>query len=77
MSVGNMGPGKYVDLDVEALCSCGFDVINDKENGHVAIRPSDDPDDSKLKACANTRGAESNHALTDGVLKSISRKGEK
>ncbi|WP_409565331.1 RHS repeat domain-containing protein [Pseudomonas protegens] len=47
MSVDNMRPGKYVELDVEALCSCGFDVINDKESGHVTIRPSDDPDDSR------------------------------
>ncbi|EMD9442999.1 RHS domain-containing protein [Burkholderia cepacia] len=40
--------GKYVELDVGKLCSCGLQATHDKPNGHVTTRPINDPTDSKL-----------------------------
>ncbi len=58
-------PGKKAQaIDVSKLGPDVEAVLND-ENGHVSIRPKNDPDGAKLAAWADQRGSE--NPLTDQV----------
>ena len=76
-SIDGLDSGKYVELDVAHACSCGLDVIHDKSDGHVAIRPANDPTDKKLKSWSATRGTGKPHLYTEGLLGGIRSKGKK
>ena len=76
-SVGGLDSGKYVELDVAHACSCGLDVIHDKPDGHVTIRPANDPNDEKLKSWSATRGTGKPHSYTESLLGGIRSKGKK
>ncbi|WP_244136476.1 RHS repeat-associated core domain-containing protein [Burkholderia sp. BCC0405] len=76
-SEAGLDSGKYVELDVGKLCSCGLQATHDKPNGHVTIRPINDPTDSKLTDWAKSRGGGSTHSLTEGILGAVTGRGEK
>jgi len=76
-SVDGLDSGKYVELDVAHTCSCGLDVIHDKSDGHVTIRPGNDPNDERLKSWSATRGIGRPHSYTEGLLGGIRSKGRK
>jgi len=76
-SVDGLDSGKYVELDVAHACSCGLDVIHDKSDGHVTIRPRNDPNDERLKSWSATRGIGRPHLYTEGLLGRIRSKGRK
>ncbi|RQQ91390.1 RHS repeat-associated core domain-containing protein [Burkholderia stagnalis] len=75
ISEAGLDSGKYVELDVGKLCSCGLQATHDKPNGHVTIRPINDPTDSKLTHWAKSRGGGSTHSLTEGILRAITGRG--
>ncbi|WP_269765456.1 RHS repeat-associated core domain-containing protein [Burkholderia ubonensis] len=76
-SEAGLDSGKYVELDVGKLCSCGLQATHDKPNGHVTIRPINDPTDSKLTDWAKSRGGGSTHSLTEGILGAVTGRGKK
>ncbi|UQN71680.1 RHS domain-containing protein [Burkholderia multivorans] len=76
-SEAGLDSGKYVALDVRKLCSCGLQATHDKSNGHVTIRPINDPADSKLADWAKSRGSGSIHPLTEGILGAVTGRGKK
>ncbi|WP_230951315.1 RHS repeat-associated core domain-containing protein, partial [Burkholderia stagnalis] len=76
-SEAGLDSGKYVELDVGKLCSCGLQATHDKPNGHVTIRPINDPTDSKLTDWAKSRGSGSTHSLTEGILGAVTGRGKK
>jgi RHS repeat-associated protein len=76
-SIDGLDSGKYVELDIAHACSCGLDVIHDKADGHVTIRPANDPNDEKLKSWSATRGTGKPHSYTEGLLGGIRSKGKK
>nr|WP_273924137.1 RHS repeat-associated core domain-containing protein [Pseudomonas idahonensis] len=49
--------GKFQTLDVKTLNDGGLEVVKDGRN-HASVRPSNDPDKSKLKEWADTRETE-------------------
>ena len=77
VGIEGLGPGKYVEIDVARACSCGLDVMHDKADGHVTIRPQEDPSNEKLKTWAATRGAGASNSYTDGLLDSVRSRGKK
>ncbi|HAT7594038.1 TPA: hypothetical protein JAW44_003825, partial [Citrobacter werkmanii] len=58
--------GKYQELDVKKLRERGLIVVQDGKN-HASIRPADDPDFSKLREWANTRGTDNKSLYTIAV----------
>lgn len=75
-SEAGLDRGKYVELDVGKLCSCGLQATHDKPNGHVTIRPINDPIDSKLTDWAKSRGSGSTHSLIEGILEAVTGRGK-
>ncbi|MBI0432131.1 RHS repeat-associated core domain-containing protein, partial [Pectobacterium parmentieri] len=61
--------GKYQTLDVKTLNDGGLDVVKDGKN-HASVRPSNDPDMSRLREWADTRGTEKSSSYTKTVKKS-------
>ncbi|UUE36446.1 DUF6531 domain-containing protein [Pectobacterium aroidearum] len=61
--------GKYQTLDVKTLNDGGLDVVQDGKN-HASVRPSNDPDMSRLREWADTRGTEKPSSYTKTVKKS-------
>ena len=53
--------GKYQEIDISKLKE--LEAVND-HGAHVSIRPKNDPDKSKLKEWADTRGTEIQHKYT-------------
>ena len=51
--------------------------MHDKADGHVTIRPQEDPSNEKLKKWAATRGAGASNSYTDGLLDSVRSRGKK
>ncbi|SEF32362.1 RHS repeat-associated core domain-containing protein [Variovorax sp. NFACC28] len=77
VGIEGLGSGKYVEIDVAHACSCGLDVIHDKADGHVTIRPQDDPSNEKLRNWAAMRGTGASNSYTDGLLESVRSRGKK
>lgn len=77
ISEAGLDSGKYVKLNVQKLCSCGLQATHDKPNGHVTIRPINDPTNSGLIDWAKSRGSDSTHSLTEGILGAVTGRGKK
>jgi RHS repeat-associated protein len=58
--------GKYQTLDVAALNNSGFDVIQDGKN-HASVRLSNDPDMTKLREWADSRGSDIQSPYTKAI----------
>lgn len=61
--------GKFQTLDVTVLNENGLTVVQDGKN-HASVRPADDPDMSKLREWADTRGTDKVSPYTEAVKKS-------
>lgn len=66
--------GKFQTLDVKVLNDNGLIVVQDGKN-HASVRPVDDPDMSKLREWANTRGTDKVSPYTKAVKKSCGGQG--